>query len=795
MQGTCLENNESVDVHQRLPVRGLMHGALHAGAVLGFFTVLFLVLFHRNLADGTFILCGGDDENIHLPYFFAPHAWWNPDLFGGYPALGDPQSMTWYPVAALARYLGSWNLLVISGYVLAGCLMYAWIWHRTGNWLGSAAGGVVFSLSGFLSSHIGHLNMVHASIWIPLVLLAIDKLCEHRSTAWIALGAVGLGNMALAGHPQILAWAGCLCFVYAVAMGWRAPVGTKLAWFQSATMFLLGAGLSAILVLPMHELAGHSVRAALDWKTFSSDSYPPAQLPMLLFPFIFGGHASLEYFGRSSLTEITGFVGLLPMLWIAIAWQVGEDRRQVRFWLIVMAAGLLLALGRNTPLYQVLYVTPILNKFRIPPRHFLEMTVAVSMLTGLGIAGLLRCDANRRIEVWRRSCWLFGAAVAVMLLSSVAVLATGSMTKYMQRRELSAVEVMPWNNGTVWLQLLILGTLVLVGRTWIRRPVFLMSAALLAFITVDTGMFTYLWAQGWRFGPAVKAPHPCPDELQPIGETLREQGQRMATLETTGAIGNGRPNWTQVWSLPVTFGYNPLIPLRHCQLLDTRLNGPEDLHLLEKENRSLDILSSRFLLVPHGMQELLARLRTDGELMARWQKVKELPDGVLFENRTALPGAWLVQDVRTVTGDEALQAIRTSRLASGESFDPCRMAVVETLIEGVRPVADFTSSVKRLGAADTSMSFEVQTNANALLVISDSFYPGWTCAIDGQEAQLFRVNYLLRGVVVPAGSHRLELAFRPTGGRLGLMLTAGSVCLCLGLPLFSAWRTWRTGIA
>ena len=62
----------------------------------------------------------------------------------------------------------------------------------------------------------------------------------------------------------------------------------------------------------------------------------------------------------------------------------------------------------------------------------------------------------------------------------------------------------------------------------------------------------------------------------------------------------------------------------------------------------------------------------------------------------------------------------------------------------------------------TSASSSAPTpDARSLLVLTDVHYPGWKATVDGEPAQIERVDYLLRGVRVPAGSHRVEFSYEP----------------------------------
>jgi uncharacterized membrane protein YfhO len=57
------------------------------------------------------------------------------------------------------------------------------------------------------------------------------------------------------------------------------------------------------------------------------------------------------------------------------------------------------------------------------------------------------------------------------------------------------------------------------------------------------------------------------------------------------------------------------------------------------------------------------------------------------------------------------------------------------------------------------------------LVLTDLHYPGWKVELDGEPADLHRVNYLLRGTTLPAGRHRVEFSYEPTSYRVGWIVS------------------------
>ena len=54
---------------------------------------------------------------------------------------------------------------------------------------------------------------------------------------------------------------------------------------------------------------------------------------------------------------------------------------------------------------------------------------------------------------------------------------------------------------------------------------------------------------------------------------------------------------------------------------------------------------------------------------------------------------------------------------------------------------------------------EVETNQSGVLILNDSFYPGWQALIDGEEIRIYRADYHLRGIIIPEGSHQVVFQY------------------------------------
>ncbi|MFM6946783.1 MAG: hypothetical protein ACKOWW_06565 [Flavobacteriales bacterium] len=160
-------------------------------------------------------------------------------------------------------------------------------------------------------------------------------------------------------------------------------------------------------------------------------------------------------------------------------------------------------------------------------------------------------------------------------------------------------------------------------------------------------------------------------------------------------------------------------------------------------------------------------------------------------NNSANGPAWFVQRVKI-----AKDANEEMTLSAGDQMGSSKLnAVVHTefknQLEGLN--LDSTAQIKLTSYDPAHMSYLAQSKTKQLAVFSEIYYPaGWNCYIDGKKpVETLRANYILRGVVVPAGKHKIEWKFEPISVSRGNTLsTMGSGLLLLGF-FISLYFTYR----
>lgn len=678
--------------------------ALHALCVVAAYA-LFATLFFSPVLFTDRLLAPGDGMIYFLPNFYAEHRPWDGSLWGGYAAVGDSQLMTWYPPAVVFRALGSWHAFVVSAYVLACSFAYGYAYTLTRSRLAAAVAGIVYGAGGFLVAHAGHAALVHAAAWTPAVVWSLEMLRERRGRArafWFAAGSLSVACSALAGHPQIFAYTMLLAAFYALARG--LPLGARreqLSYFLTcALLVVLGTGLAAVQLVPTAELARHSPRASLDFKDFVSYSLPLRQLPMLAFPYLFGGAPGTLY-GRAyfgawgsedggwGAGELSGYAGLLPPMLAAVGFLRSRRRDLAWLWLAVAVVALLLALGDRTPLAQLTYHLPVVNKFRVPARHLMELSLAVAALSALGVKAVQNSDAGGRLirrVVVAAACLMLACLTAVVLFTdAINVWAAENL-----RGAGGRVTFAPWSNAATAVPLLVLLAGAAALLFWRARPASRLRGALVALVVaLDLASFT--WFYEWHYGAPPRAYMEAPTAAAPLrGELARTRQRLLPARGGEGRVAELPPNLSKLWGLPSASGYGPFTPARLARLLSMPPHGSTDAWR-DTSNRGPDLLAARYLTLPRAESFVFATGSAPGLNFA----AEDFPAAVGRGCDASAPRSFAVELPRPVAADSV--AVVTALACSVAVADETEVArLMLTDVEGR------TAALPVLAGRDTS---------------------------------------------------------------------------------------------
>ncbi len=161
---------------------------------------------------------------------------------------------------------------------------------------------------------------------------------------------------------------------------------------------------------------------------------------------------------------------------------------------------------------------------------------------------------------------------------------------------------------------------------------------------------------------------------------------------------------------------------------------------------------------------------------------------VVQTNPGALGPAWFVSNIKFVNN-------ATEEIRALDHMDPKDSAVVEKKEQpkiSLPIQADTTATIKLVENRNDQISYTSQSRTNQLGVFSEVYYPnGWSAFIDGKESPIIKVNYLLRGLVIPAGSHKIEFRFEPASYKIGNAITLVVGIISILVLLYGAFVLWK----
>jgi hypothetical protein len=572
-------------------IRSIKKETLHLWTAFAFYAVVFLIFFSPVLFGAKLFPSDGQ-----LPAFYAPLALWDNLLWSGFPLAADGTWQAWYPLRHLFRLLPigwDFNGYVLSVYVLSSSFTYGYVYALTRSWLAGAAAGIVFGMSGFMIGHIGTTSLIHTAMWHPLIMWSMERLRRSFSAPWVGIGAGAVGNCVLAGHFQVALYSLVFSFLYALVSGKNAATSWARYMASVCLVFLLGVGLSAILVLPAMEFSGLSARDAMSFDGFASPALPINQLFQIFFPYLLGGGAppiyGTIYFGAPSIGELSGYAGLLPWILASITLFSREKRRLCIFFFAVILFSIIISLGNATPLAKILYQVPYLNKFRVPARHLFEMNFAVSVLTGMGIYLI----HSKKVQLGQI---ISGSALFFLIIGIALICIQIWYPEYGKSAGIRNV-VLPkmFSNHAIVIPLVILllsnGILFFWRRSLssLRRRGFIL-------ITILLNMWSFAWFFEWEdmaFPLAYLGERPYAEKLK---MELAQNRQRMAPIDEY-ASALLPPNMSKYYEIPSANGYGPLVLKRYQELSGIQEPGTlRDGSFLTRDNHSFDILAIRYVL-------------------------------------------------------------------------------------------------------------------------------------------------------------------------------------------------------
>ncbi len=721
---------------------------------------------------------------------------WDDRGFGGRPLVGNPQAGLFYPPVWLAWIIPAAATL---GWITLGHLVWAGFGMlRLARTLGLsetgrmvAAGCFVLSPYVLAQTFEGHYPHVWAVAWYPWAFDAMIRLGRGHRRSGLGL-SVAMAAVILTGHPQegyylaiaLGLWAVVDLVRMARGPGSRSNIAAAIAVWAGAGVLTIG--LVAVEVIPDAMAQSWGLQSGRMPLRLASRYHPsPLNALQLFNPFALGGPS--DYFGTDNYWETQVSIGLVPLILAVLGAAWTEDRRRVRGWLILVAASALFALGRKFGVLALMYeIVPGMDRFRVPSRSLFLANLGAAILVGFGVEALGKVrptGPDLWVRLGRRWTW-----AVLVLLAAVgwggrrAARANLSPSLWVSSRLKSVAEADRWALGldqlarqpTFWLAILGASAILAWGRIRPdRRGRLAVGLGLLGLVELAGSGHQLLVtspADAFLKANAVEsvARSECPIHRIRADEAIVSD---LAAVE----LGWGKTDINDAFQVQHAADlYERLYDLSRPRPVE--LSRPMDGPVADRAQRTqqavLDRMGVALVFADRSSPRLGALFEAN-----RWPIVATNPDRdhgwTAARNPSAMPRAYVVPRAEVVATDDARLVDRFAEV------DPKRAVLMaRDPLAGV-PEATTRGEYQAAKWASTDpdrVVLKVTTQGPGLLVVADTWMPGWTARVDGLSAEVGRGNHAQRVVALPkAGRHEVVLSYEAPGFRVGLAISLGSV--------------------
>lgn len=774
-------------------------------AGLTFFIVIFI--FFNDLFDDRYLFAERDLTSYFIPpRFFLAESFkqgdfplWNPYQFTGSPFWANPQHGVLYPFHSLFLLFPfdtAFNAIIILHFFLGGFFTYLLVRDLGARATGASLSGLIFMLGGYLLSVHSLLTILLSVVWTPLIMLFFRRAMIRPGMGHEILTALFITLSFLGGGIEIVYGN---FFVLLLMMVFPGPVPLSSVENRCRCFFLrvrslllisvLSLILSALQLFPFIELWIHSIRGqGISYAEATVWSFAPRDFLLFFLPDAYGYFLDMKKYWVTQCWLKTMYTGGLPFILTFFFFRYGTDRK---LFLSLMLFSLFISLGQYNPLYRFVYhYVPFFNGIRYPVKFLYLFILCLAITSGLGFEKLIQFSKQEGRWFYQHLLMAFALLSGVVLL--VTVLGHAQIEAFLKAKgvdfpEVNHLSINLYHAKRFLFYLTLFFLLLRIGyevgwRKWIQ-------GMLIFFLITD------LFGNMGFYGKEKSQDYFKQTEIQKRVNSDREPGRLFSTaktisLETPILVGNGipldfikerhLPSLNMMFRIHDIWGVDVVRLKRNDDLYKTIINLPSigassliDLYGVKYVTSVTPIEDPRFELV-YARLEGLEGLEKD---LLKENTIK------LYRHKNPLPRARLLRAFKVIDSKEMLSAM------TQKNFDPQKEVFLEDdpyLSFKEQTDQEKVGIVKLISESNNRVSINVNAETECLLILSDTYYPGWKVFVNGLEKKILRANYHFRAVALPRGKHRVEFIYSPWSVKLGGAITFVGILGCL-----SGWMVLR----
>lgn len=766
------------------------------------------------------------DKHGHFPL-------WNPNLFSGMPnyqialdgksVLPDINKIF---TLGLPKPINFFFLACISFYIL--CLVLG------ANTVIAISGSLAFAFSTYnpIIISVGHETKMFAIAYMPALMAGMLLIYEKKYWIGLALTTIATYIEVAVNHPQInfYFFLVALAVTIAYVIAWIRKKEWKhliIATGTTAIAAIVGVAGSAMSLMTNSEYVKATMRGGKDIsiedgkvstaKTTGLDpdyalrwSISKPEATVLLMPKAFGESSGKTLNDDSHVVEKLTAKGVpeaqamqvassLPKYWggmsdpsettagppyagviICILALIGFViiKKPIRWALLaVTVLAILMAWGKYFEGFNIFLFDhlPLLNKFRAPSMTLVIAEFTLPFIAVLGLQQILYADNSKELlradfkKILYTVGGLFGLLILMYLMmdynSAIDKQIISGYTDKNGSDEFGRIIVAGMKEDrrsmfggqllrTLAFAVFVIGMLYLFMKNKMKPFAVAIALGLVSIIDLLVVDKEYLNADSFVPADEITAQHFTPTPIDQ--QILQDKDPDFRVFDL--ASGNPYTESRTSYFFKSIGGYHPAKLRIYQDIIDKYLSGPFNQNVLNMLNTKYMITSNQ-----QNNQPQLA------------------------PNPDAYGPCWLVKNVKVVNGlvDE-MDALGTTDLKD--------TALVESNFSKfvIQPQWDSTGSIKLEHFDNDTMIYSFAGNKPQFAVFSEVYYPfGWNVYLDGKKTDYCKVNYILRGMSIPAGNHEIKFIFEPESYKKGLKIGYIASYLILIFFIGGLYMQWR----
>ncbi len=767
-------------------------------SAIPFFIVLSPILIGGMIFSNGDILTSGYQIDFFYKYSLQNHdsILWNPNNFSGYPIFIIAMlyfSPVFYLFFKIFSVFTAFSWLIFINLTLAAFFTAKLLEKFNLPFWPCLLGGMTYVFSQW--SWASDLTVANGLPLLPLLFLIVWQTKERKNFWWVALGGLAIGYGWLSVHFNWVPMIIIAGFSFSIFLGWQDNKKFLLP-LKFLLMVAIGTLIGLITLIPALVYLFLSVRAG--GLSYTQAAGVPLGFGDLIHYFL--PYFQIPYFQWASETQI--YLGVLPLFFLLLGLSFKTSLQ--KFFSAVFLFCFILAI-QYSPLFWLWQKIPGLNYLRSPSRWLFVGFFAAAILAAFGLNNFFSADKEFRVKLLLKIFKYIGALILLVFLlvnsiflfygSHLYELSINYFDQYIYpktsqlpvgyyhqviSRYLTGLEKQfSLLNYQMFLPLIFIFVGCFIIAYFCKRkdkfvyfyPV-AFFAALLNFLLIFIFYFPIFPKKLFDYQPAtvnfIKS--------QPAGRIFSFlpgfTEYNKLTVPYNPAPADSfifqseflTPDLNQLYRLEAIDNYNPIMPRRMARILaalgsDRATVGEKLSNLKIPPEEKAQILASRKgLLDLLGVRYIISAIFLPQDKFNKVFETKVSPYGIpiaVYENKTAKQLIYFIKKIETIFPDEnnALEKLMAG-LDGGENyFIECSQCPETRLFDG-------QASISVVDQKNDFITLATDSKSNQFLVFSQNNLPGWRAYIDDKITDIYTVNSVYMGIIVPAGQHQVYFKFK-----------------------------------